>query len=129
MSLIRCDKGTNLYQRHLGRNQVVFDCVLNQFRVGLCIEHFHDSVLVKRYGPRCEIQRAGGFFHCFALRQELKHLALSFGEFLCIVPAAHLPDEARNYRVRLIAADMNVFPLRTSRTAVASSEAAHVFSK
>ena len=50
----------------------------------------HDSVLVKRYGPRCEIQRAGGFFHCFAFRQELKHLALSSRELLCLVPAAHL---------------------------------------
>ena len=55
---------------------MVLDRVLDQFRIGLCAENFHNPVFMKRDGTWFEVQQARDLLQRLAFGEELQHLGL-----------------------------------------------------
>src|SRR5882672_9003749 len=64
-------------RRTLGcSDNVVPDCISNEFRRGLDVELLHHLILVKGDGPWCQFQHSGHGFHRVSFRQQLENLPL-----------------------------------------------------
>ena len=61
---------------------MAFNGVLQQLRIRLQPQSFHDAVLVEGDGSRFQIQNMGDFLHRLALRQQLQDLPLAGGDSL-----------------------------------------------
>jgi two-component system KDP operon response regulator KdpE len=60
-----------------GRNEAVFDRVLNQLGAGLQPKKLHGAVFVEFDGSRADVENRRHLLHRFALRKELKDLTLA----------------------------------------------------